>query len=129
MQRNPASNFRSVIMRELFTNRTLDLPAGHAVSGIASRAQALRILRGRVWLTVEGIDQDYFLRAGDTFTAIPGRLVVLEADRDAGIELPRPARQHRLWNIFTSLAAITMRWSRGVAVQTSFKRNRPCDAC
>ena len=116
-------------MRKLFTNETLDIPAGQAVSGIASRPQALRVLRGRVWLTVEGIDQDYFLRTGDTFTAIPGCLIVLEADHDASVELPRPARQHVLRNIFSSLAGIAMHWSRGVVVQTSFKRKRPCDAC
>lgn len=116
-------------MRGLFTNNTMSLACGQAVSGIASRAQTLRILRGRVWITVEGIAHDYFLHAGDTFTAIPGRLVVLEADRDAGVELLRPARQHALRHIFSSLAALALRAGRGVAVQTSLKRHRPCDAC
>lgn len=116
-------------MRGLFTNTAMNIDAGQAVSGIAARAQTLRILRGRVWITVEGIAHDYFLHAGDSFTAIPGRLVVLEADRDAGIELVRPVKQQALRGLISSLAALALRAGRGMAVQTSLKRHRPCDAC
>lgn len=75
-------------MRELFTKENLSLVPGQAVSGIAARAETLRVLQGRVWLTVEGVAHDYWLCAGDTFTAQPGCLVVVEADRaDSRIEL------------------------------------------
>ena len=85
-------------MRGLFTNNSVNIQAGQAVSGIADHAHTLRINAGRVWLTVEGIRQDYWLHAGDSFTVIPGRLIVVEADRVASrIELaPRqPALQLR----------------------------------
>lgn len=68
-------------MRDLFTKETLVLVPGLAVSGIAARPATLRVLQGRIWVTVEGIGHDYWLSAGDTFSAQPGRLVVVEGDR------------------------------------------------
>jgi hypothetical protein len=67
-------------MRELFTTKSLTIPSGHAVSGIAKEAQTVRILCGRVWITVEGVSHDYWLFAGDTFTLTPGALTVIESD-------------------------------------------------
>lgn len=43
----------------------------------------MRITSGRVWITVEGSALDYWLHAGDTFAVMPGRLIVIEADRIA----------------------------------------------
>lgn len=68
-------------MRGLFANQSLTIHAGEAASGIASRTETLRVRSGRVWITVEGIPHDYWLFAGDSFTAAPGRRVVLEADQ------------------------------------------------
>lgn len=117
-------------MRGLFTNETLSIASGQAVSGTANRAQTLRILRGRVWITVEGITHDYFLHAGDTFTAIPGRLIVVEADRDASIDLPGPSARRHALRIRPWLQAIAARLAQGGTVQTSLKRHRTCgDAC
>lgn len=85
-------------MRGLFTNNSVDIQAGQAVSGIADHTHTLRINTGRVWLTVEGIRQDYWLHAGDSFTVVPGRLIVVEADRIASrIEIApkQPALQMR----------------------------------
>lgn len=116
-------------MRGLFTNRTLNIPAGQAVSGTASRAETLRIQRGRVWITVEGINHDYFLHAGDTFTAVPGRLTVLEADQEASVELRRPSAGRILKGIGQRTAAFLHGMSQHPVVQTSLKRHRTCDAC
>lgn len=117
-------------MRGLFTNDTLTLPSGQAISGVADRAQTLRILRGRVWITVEGIAHDYFLHAGDTFTAIPGRLIVVEADHDAGIDLPRPTATRPLRRVLSLLGSLAARLTQGGTVQTSLKRHRACgEAC
>lgn len=116
-------------MRGLFTNKTLTIPAGQAVSGTASRAETLRIQRGRVWITVEGINHDYFLHAGDTFTAAPGRLTVVEADQEASIELRRPNAGRILKGIGQRVAAFMQSMSHGAVVQTSLKRHRTCDAC
>jgi hypothetical protein len=116
-------------MRGLFTNKTLTIPAGQAVSGTATRAETLRIQRGRVWITVEGINHDYFLHAGDTFTAVPGRLTVVEADHEASVELRRPNAGLILKGIGQRAAALVQGISRSAVVQTSLKRHRTCDAC
>jgi hypothetical protein len=80
-------------MRGLFTNTSLNIQAGQAVSGIAANPHTLRINSGRVWITVEGIRQDYWLRAGDTFSVVPGRLIVIEADKIASRVDITPNRQ------------------------------------
>ncbi|WP_420472849.1 DUF2917 domain-containing protein [Noviherbaspirillum sp. ST9] len=116
-------------MRGLFTNGTLTIPSGQAVSGTAHRAETLRIQRGRVWITVEGIKHDYFLHAGDTFTAVPGRLTVLEADQDASVELRRPQAGRLLKGIGQRVTALLRGMSQHAVVQTSLKRHRTCDAC
>jgi hypothetical protein len=71
-------------MRGLFTNESLVIGAGEAVSGIASQAQTLHVASGRAWITIEGMSHDYWLSAGDTFSVAPGRLIVIEADPAMG---------------------------------------------
>jgi hypothetical protein len=67
-------------MRDLFTNKSLTIPSGHTVSGIAKNAHTVHVKSGRVWITVEGVLHDYWLFAGDSFTLTPGALTVIEAD-------------------------------------------------
>jgi len=116
-------------MRGLFTNGLLSIPAGQAVSGTATRAETLRIQRGRVWITVEGINHDYFLHAGDTFTAVPGRLTVLEADQEARVELRRPNAGRILKGLVQRIATFFQGMSQHPVVHASLKRHRTCDAC
>lgn len=66
-------------MRELFTNGSLTIAAGQAVSGMVRQAQTLRIASGQVWITQDGVPGDHWLSAGDTFAVAPGRLLVVEA--------------------------------------------------
>lgn len=113
-------------MRSLFTIETLSIPSGQVASGRADRARTLRVLRGRVWITVEGIAHDYFLHAGDTFTAIPGRLVVVEADQDAGIDMLRDTASRTSSGIGDRIAALMARLASGGTVKTSLKRHQAC---
>jgi hypothetical protein len=62
----------------------------------------VRVLAGRVWLTVEGVPDDHWLAAGESVVVTPGRLVVLEADRASRIVLS-PARAG-----FCGIRAITL---------------------
>ena len=71
-------------MRILFTNSTLNIKDGMTVSGVSNRRENLSVLRGKLWLTVEGSADDYWLAAGDTFTVEPDKLVVIEAFRGDG---------------------------------------------
>ncbi|HEX7644146.1 MAG TPA: DUF2917 domain-containing protein [Burkholderiaceae bacterium] len=71
-------------MRILFTNSTLNIKDGMTVSGVSNRREILSVLRGKLWLTVEGSTDDYWLDAGDNFTVEPDKLVVIEAFRGDG---------------------------------------------
>ena len=112
-------------MRDLFTNQWLVISAGQTVSGVAKRSRTLRVTHGRVWITVEGISHDYWLSAGDTFTAIPGRLIVVEADRiDSHLE-SAPSVQW-LSTLKLLLGDLAARFARGNTVSASLKRHRLC---
>ncbi|HYD97473.1 MAG TPA: DUF2917 domain-containing protein [Noviherbaspirillum sp.] len=116
-------------MRGLFTSKTHTILSGQALSGIAERAHTLKVQRGRIWVTVEGIRHDYFLHAGDAFTAIPGKLTVVEADQEAVVALCRPAPHGLLEAAGKWLEAVAYRLPGNAVVQTSLKRHRTCDAC
>ncbi len=72
-------------MKNLFTMESHTIAAGKAVSGVAAKAQTLRIVHGQVWVTVAGESDDYWLQAGATLDVPAGRLVVVEADRCASV--------------------------------------------
>lgn len=116
-------------MRELFTNKSLTIAGGHAVSGIAKEAQTMRIVSGRVWITVEGISHDYWLFAGDTFALTPGVLTVMEADgAGSKVELAAAGVQSVLFGLRTQLRHL-------VHLAQRFGRSRnaaatlPCKGC
>jgi hypothetical protein len=46
---------------------------------MSNQHETLNVVRGRVWLTVEGSPDDYWLAAGDSFALEPDKLVVIEA--------------------------------------------------
>lgn len=113
-------------MRSLFTKNSLTIRPGEAVSGTAGRIRTLRVLQGRVWITVEGIPHDYWLSAGDTFTTIPGRLTVVEADRlESRIELHASGRWLNTLKMLA--AAMTSRLAARGTVTASFKRHGTCN--
>lgn len=92
-------------MRRLFTTESLTLEAGQAVSGIAQRPQTLKIVSGRVWVTVEGLPQDYWLSAGDTLPVVPGRLIVVESAHGASrVDTQLPTRQSVLSALYRQAA-------------------------
>jgi hypothetical protein len=107
-------------MRGLFTNESLTVDHGQAVSGIAGGAHILQVISGRVWLTQEGVPHDHWLYAGDTFEVTPGRLVVIEADAGASrIEL-KPARNASVWNaLSTPVAGALRRLARNKSIGNS----------
>lgn len=117
-------------MRDLFTNLSHSLNTGEVLSGTAARAETLHIRQGRVWITVEGISHDYFLHAGDSFTAVPGRLTVLQAEQDARVE----RRRSQPFALLRLAGRLLTRVGRGLTVaptvKTSLQRDRACNgAC
>lgn len=117
-------------MRGLFTNQMHTLTTGDVVSGTATRAATLRVKRGRVWITVEGISHDYFLRAGDSFTAVPGRLTVMQAEQNAQVEHLR----NDPYALLRAAARLLVQAGRNLrtvpTVKATLQRERACnDAC
>lgn len=97
-------------MRKLFTDRTLSITPGQAVSGITERMQTLQIASGSVWITMEGVSHDYWLSAGDKLATIPGRLIVIEADKLAScVTTQPPATQHALSRLGAWLHGLVQR--------------------
>lgn len=68
-----------------FAKESYTIPAGKAVSGKVDSPQAILIASGRVWLTVEGVEADHWLQAGESFTLPADRLIVIEADKQASL--------------------------------------------
>lgn len=100
-------------MRVLFTNRSLTIAPGTTASGIAQRSQTFSIVSGNAWITMEGVNHDYWLSAGDSFTAIPGRLVVAEAGNNAcRIALQAPAAQGWMDGVVAFMKAVIARMTR-----------------
>jgi hypothetical protein len=110
-------------MRDLFTNKALVIAAGQAHSGIAQQGQTLRILRGRAWVTVEGVSHDYWLSAGCTFKAIPGQLTVVEADPANGcVELRVEQPEFAGTTLAMQLSALAQRLAYGKKLQAGLQR-------
>lgn len=110
-------------MRGLFTKQSLALEAGQAVSGIAGHAQTLRVLRGRVWITVEGVSHDYWLSAGDSLAAIPGRLIVVEADRaDSRLDIMTTRKPSMLMQLGKQARAFAQRVASGKNSQAGLQQ-------
>ena len=91
-------------MRNLLASRSNIIAAGQAISGVADREQTLHVTCGRVWITIEGDSQDYWLCAGESLQIAPSRLVVIEADRvDSRVDLPALAKKP---SFTTAIAAL-----------------------
>jgi len=68
-----------------FANQSHTLAAGRTLSGISNDAQKIEIACGRVWLTIAGEDEDFWLQAGESMTVPAHRLIVIEADQQASV--------------------------------------------
>lgn len=66
-------------MRRLLANESLSIGAGQAMSVIAPVAQTLQITQGRVWVTVAGQGDDYWLSAGQFLNVAADSHIVIEA--------------------------------------------------
>ncbi|SFB30088.1 Protein of unknown function [Collimonas sp. OK607] len=66
-------------MRKLLANESLTIDAGTATSVTAPVAQTLQIMQGRVWVTVTGHGDDYWLSAGQFLSVAADSHIVIEA--------------------------------------------------
>lgn len=68
-------------MKNIVAHDSLVLQPGQLISVSADAALTMQIDCGRVWVTLEGDKEDYWLFDGDTLVLIAGRHVVIEADK------------------------------------------------
>ena len=95
-------------MRKLFAKSSLCIAAGATVSGISTEMETLQVTAGRVWITVEGELDDYWLDAGESISVAAGRLIVIEADKaDSRVSLPLLHEGHRSFDFFAPLRALS----------------------
>ncbi|WP_447122049.1 DUF2917 domain-containing protein [Glaciimonas sp. GG7] len=75
-------------MRKLFTKAlppSLAIDVGQVVSLHTNVAETLQVTCGRVWVTVAGQSDDYWLGAGQYLNVAAGSYVVLEADKGRSV--------------------------------------------
>lgn len=80
-------------MRNLFTKEMrepLALRAGQVMSLHADSAETLQVTCGRVWVTISGQSDDYWLNPGDYLNVAAGSRMVLEADQGRSVVNLRP---------------------------------------
>jgi hypothetical protein len=95
-------------MRKLFTKSSLVIAAGATVSGISNQIETLQVTAGKVWITVEGSNEDYWLQAGESVSVAAGRLIVIEADKlDSRVSLPCAQEGHRSFDFFAPLRTLS----------------------
>jgi hypothetical protein len=68
-------------MDGLFAKNSHVLGPGQVLSGIALQAKTLHVRDGLAWITIEGMPDDHWLSGGDTLTIVPGRMIVIEAEK------------------------------------------------
>ncbi len=66
-------------MKTLFTREFHTLAAGQLLSGTTRESRKLHVVHGKVWLTVEGELDDYWLGTDESLLLPAGRHIVLEA--------------------------------------------------
>ena len=81
-------------MQNIFINRSLHLRTGELATVQINGAIKLQIGKGRVWITMEGAPDDYWLSGGEQIEiAVRGMLVVEGADASSQVQLGLP-QQH-----------------------------------
>ncbi|MBB3214538.1 hypothetical protein FHW67_003856 [Herbaspirillum sp. Sphag1AN] len=85
-------------MQNIFNNKHVQLAQGEVVALRIKGGIKLKVMRGRVWVTLQGDSADYWLCDGQQID-IPGYgILVVEAacgTCQVQVDLPRPQRQWR----------------------------------
>lgn len=72
-------------MTNNFANPSYKIVAGETFSGTAEQPRKITVACGRVWLTIAGQTDDYWLNAGESMVIPAGHFVVIEADQQASL--------------------------------------------
>ncbi|MBA2549148.1 MAG: DUF2917 domain-containing protein [Burkholderiaceae bacterium] len=95
---------------------TLSLAGGTLVPFSSKPGKLVRVLSGRVWITVEGNVHDAFLSSGEEIGLDSRGLVVIEALAPARIEWIDPVRQHSsIVSLIDKAFSAVRNWWKGPA--------------
>jgi len=72
-------------MTNNFANQSYTITAGKTLSGVSPVDRKIRVVCGRVWLTIAGEDCDFWLSDDETVVIPANRMVVVEADQQASL--------------------------------------------
>ena len=79
-------------MQDISPEESMSIAPRQLVSLLLAQSRTIRVVCGRVWLTIEADVNDYWLSAGDTLVLAPGRHIVIEADPAVScIDVPAPS--------------------------------------
>lgn len=68
-------------MQAFNSPESLFLPAGGIKSFVFTESMQLRVLRGHVWLTIAGVQEDYWMTGGEQIALPANRQIVVEAHK------------------------------------------------
>jgi len=72
-------------MTNNFANPSYTITAGKTLSGVSPVDRKVRVVCGRVWLTIAGENCDFWLTDDETVVIPANRMVVVEADQKASL--------------------------------------------
>ncbi|MBC3920514.1 DUF2917 domain-containing protein [Undibacterium sp. CY18W] len=72
-------------MTNNFANPSYTIAAGNTLSGHSETARKIEVACGRVWLTIAGNQDDFWLAAGESMVIPANQLVVIEAEQQASL--------------------------------------------
>jgi hypothetical protein len=77
--------FRKHVMRVSWIQQVFAMPSGSAIRLTSAKSAILRVQEGLVWITEEGVKDDFFLNAGESYVVLGEGLVIVSAEKEARI--------------------------------------------
>lgn len=65
-----------------FAKKQYSIAAGLTLSGRLKQERHLQVTRGRIWLTIEGQDADFWLQSGESMKLPAHSLLVMQAEQE-----------------------------------------------
>jgi hypothetical protein len=74
-------------MQASWIQKILPMPSGSALRLNNAQHTTLKVQCGLVWITEEGVDEDHFLRLGESYAVRGNGLVIIGAESDARVSI------------------------------------------
>jgi hypothetical protein len=74
-------------MQASWIQKILPMPSGSALRLNNAQHTTLKVQCGLVWITEEGVDEDHFLRLGESYAVRGNGLVIIGAESDARVSM------------------------------------------